>query len=136
MGRHVFWWHIHETFPSLKMADTTSWLGLFILIWIVIPMLLWKYAYTSMKPYKIFNSKSVLLIIAHPDDETMFFSPTIQSLSKQGDVSILCLSQGYHGLQGNSEGLGKIRREELEKSCKKLGIKKCEIIDDTFYLLN
>ena len=33
-------------------------------------------------------------------------------------------------LIGDSEGLGKIRREELEKSSNKLGIKDIKIIDD------
>lgn len=39
---------------------------------------------------------NILLIIAHPDDECMFFSPTILSLTKssQHNVYLLCLSEG------------------------------------------
>lgn len=38
---------------------------------------------------------SVLLLIAHPDDESMFFSPTLMTLTSKPDVfevNILCLS--------------------------------------------
>ncbi|KAL3505725.1 hypothetical protein ACH5RR_031107 [Cinchona calisaya] len=56
----------------------------------------------------IFSRKNVLLVIAHPDDETMFFSPTINYLTSRGhNVHILCLSTG------NANGIGNIRREEL-----------------------
>ena len=49
-----------------------------------------------------------LLVIAHPDDESMFFSPILQYLTKRGfDVEILCLSNG------NAEGLGLVRTNEL-----------------------
>lgn len=38
----------------------------------------------------------VLLIIAHPDDECMFFSPTILTLTRTAphNVYLLCLSEG------------------------------------------
>jgi hypothetical protein len=40
---------------------------------------------------------SVLIVIAHPDDECMFFSPTIIQLVKQHiPVFILCLSSGMY----------------------------------------
>lgn len=39
--------------------------------------------------------QKVLIITAHPDDECMFFSPTIQSLLNSGHfVHVLCLSNG------------------------------------------
>jgi hypothetical protein len=50
----------------------------------------------------------VLLVVAHPDDETMFFSPTISHYRRLGwSTSLLCLSTGkpgrcYH--QGIREG--------------------------------
>jgi N-acetylglucosaminylphosphatidylinositol deacetylase len=41
------------------------------------------------------NCESVLLVTAHPDDEAMFFAPTIHTLLQQGaSVHILCLSNG------------------------------------------
>ena len=38
----------------------------------------------------------VLLIIAHPDDECMFFAPTVLSLGKsvRAELFLLCLSEG------------------------------------------
>ena len=40
----------------------------------------------------------VLFVIAHPDDECMFFAPTILALTRSGqyDVFLLCLSSGNH----------------------------------------
>lgn len=40
--------------------------------------------------------KRVLFVIAHPDDESMFFGPTIRSLTqrKNCQVYLLCLSNG------------------------------------------
>ncbi|AFN83444.1 hypothetical protein EROM_080220 [Encephalitozoon romaleae SJ-2008] len=48
-----------------------------------------------------------LLLIAHPDDESMFFAPSLLNL--KGNIDILCLSNG------NKEGKGKEREEELRK---------------------
>jgi len=39
---------------------------------------------------------SVLLVIAHPDDEAMFFVPSIQHLKQYFHVHVLCLSNGKH----------------------------------------
>jgi N-acetylglucosaminylphosphatidylinositol deacetylase len=50
----------------------------------------------------------VLLVIAHPDDEAMFFAPMLMALEANVcQVSIVCLSTGNYG------GLGAIRRQEL-----------------------
>lgn len=39
--------------------------------------------------------KRILFVIAHPDDESMFFGPTIRSLSHTGcQIYLLCLSNG------------------------------------------
>ncbi|KAF8893224.1 putative deacetylase LmbE-like domain-containing protein [Gymnopilus junonius] len=64
------------------------------------------------------TSKNILLVTAHPDDETMFFAPTILSLQRKADVNLyhLCLSNG------NAEGLGETRRRELDHSLDILGI--------------
>jgi hypothetical protein len=38
---------------------------------------------------------TALVLTAHPDDEAMFFTPTITSLVSQGwDIQALCLSTG------------------------------------------
>ncbi|GFT36040.1 n-acetylglucosaminyl-phosphatidylinositol de-N-acetylase [Trichonephila clavipes] len=67
---------------------------------------------------KFIKDKSkVLVITAHPDDECMFFAPTILNLLRQScHVYLLCLSSG--GFYNESS----IRKEELRQSCKILGI--------------
>lgn len=59
------------------------------------------------------RKKSVLLVTAHPDDESMFFVPTILYLTSvcQLDVHILCISTG------NVEGKGYVRKEEMLRAC-------------------
>ncbi|KAJ3426771.1 n-acetylglucosaminyl-phosphatidylinositol de-n-acetylase [Anaeramoeba flamelloides] len=57
------------------------------------------------------------LIIAHPDDECMFFTPTINAFLSRGiKVYVICLSSG------NYYGKGEIRKRELILSCNTLGI--------------
>ena len=66
------------------------------------------------------HSQNVLLLTAHPDDECMFFAPTILALSEAlqppSKLYSLCLSVG------NADGLGDVRRRELEGSLDVLGI--------------
>jgi len=70
----------------------------------------------------------VLLVTAHPDDESLFFAPTLISLlshkhtggiknaGQWAEVYSLCLSTG------DSDGLGEIRKQELAGSLDVLGI--------------
>ncbi|VFQ94413.1 unnamed protein product [Cuscuta campestris] len=52
--------------------------------------------------------RNVLLVIAHPDDESMFFTPTINHLISKGhNLHILCISTG------NADGMGDARKQEL-----------------------
>lgn len=60
-------------------------------------------------------NQNVLLLTAHPDDETMFFAPTV--LAFTSEVYSLCLSNG------DVDGLGTVRAKELNNSLDILGIK-------------
>ncbi|XP_073472987.1 N-acetylglucosaminyl-phosphatidylinositol de-N-acetylase isoform X2 [Aquarana catesbeiana] len=61
--------------------------------------------------------RAPLLLIAHPDDECMFFSPTILGLlQEQRPLSVLCCSTGNYYNQGE------VRKKELFQSCAALGI--------------
>ncbi|KAK4779418.1 hypothetical protein SAY86_006946 [Trapa natans] len=63
------------------------------------------------------GKRNVLLVVAHPDDESMFFSPTINYLTEMGhNLHILCLSIG------NADGLGNIRKDELYRACAELKV--------------
>lgn len=74
----------------------------------------------------VFNkSVSWLLVIAHPDDECMFFFPALKALVTRGcSVHILSLSNG------GSHGLGKIRTEELSRAATLCRVTSATVIDD------
>lgn len=94
------------------------------------------------------ETRRILIVIAHPDDECMFFGPFIYTLTQRTNcpVYILCLSSGtiidiqiimkqitpIHKLifmfSGNYENLGEHRREELWKSCAQLGVPDSHIV--------
>ena len=61
--------------------------------------------------------KETLIITAHPDDEIMFFTPTITYLLRHNcKIRILCLSNG------NYSGEGRIREKEMDNLCAHLNI--------------
>ncbi|KAM9384953.1 N-acetylglucosaminyl-phosphatidylinositol de-N-acetylase [Pholidichthys leucotaenia] len=58
-----------------------------------------------------------VVVTAHPDDECMFFAPTlIRLVELKASVHLLCLSEGNYYNQGA------LRRQELINSCEVLGI--------------
>lgn len=69
--------------------------------------------------------KTVLFVVAHPDDESMFFVPTILSMKNMGyTMHVLCLSNG------GADGLGKKREKEMEQAAQILGFDAHFVIDD------
>jgi N-acetylglucosaminylphosphatidylinositol deacetylase len=76
-----------------------------------------------IRPYSMLKAipraKRVLLVIAHPDDETMFFGPTVVQLcrQKETDVHLLCLSNGDY------RNRGRVRKRELYKACEVMGVR-------------
>ncbi|KAI4214142.1 MAG: hypothetical protein LQ351_003227 [Letrouitia transgressa] len=87
----------------------------------ILPPSLWLYtAHLSRTLNPTIREKRICLLIAHPDDEAMFFSPTLLALTTPdlgNHVKILCLSNG------NADGLGKVREGELIASVKMLGLR-------------
>lgn len=72
------------------------------------------------------NTSDVLhiLVIAHPDDESMFFVPTLRSLKARGETFwILCLTTGDY------DGLGTIRSKEMQQAGVLLGAEKTIVCD-------
>ncbi|CAD6580260.1 MAG: N-acetylglucosaminyl-phosphatidylinositol de-N-acetylase [Tremellales sp. Tagirdzhanova-0007] len=68
------------------------------------------------------SPRTALVLSAHPDDESMFFSPTIISLVSSGwSVRALCLSSG------NDSGLGMEREKELFASYEVLGLERDDV---------
>ncbi|KAF9923407.1 hypothetical protein FBU30_006541 [Linnemannia zychae] len=67
---------------------------------------------------------SIVLVIAHPDDEVMFFGPTLAELSRPehgNTIRVLCMSNGNH------DGLGEVRKKELVASVKSFGIRESHV---------
>jgi len=84
-------------------------------------------------------TKKVLFILAHPDDETIFFGNCITKLSEDGnEVHVLSLTNGERGfvhqqlddgrvvryVRNNDENLGNKRNQEFYDACQSLGATK------------
>jgi len=57
------------------------------------------YTSTLSASFPTLQNKRILLLIAHPDDEAMFFAPTLLALARPENanhIKILCLSSGMH----------------------------------------
>ncbi|KAF1345833.1 putative deacetylase LmbE-like domain-containing protein [Delphinella strobiligena] len=102
--------------------------------WAFMPVLLaalWLYTSLLTGTFLMLTDKRICLLIAHPDDEAMFFAPTVLSLTRPeygNHVKILCLSSG------NADGLGEVRRKELVKSGALLGLRSPQdvlVLDDS-----
>lgn len=123
------------------------------LSWAVVPILIfgmWLYTSQLARSLPTLQGKRILLLIAHPDDEAMFFAPTLLALTRPelgNHVKILCLSSGtihstIHHLVlatngtpvGDADGLGEIRKKELVKSGLQLGLRSADdilVIEDS-----
>lgn len=68
------------------------------------------------------QNRKVALVFAHPDDEAMFFVPTLRTL-KENDIEVyfICFSNG------NYDGLGKVREKELRASAHYFGLSEEQI---------
>ncbi|KAL2141055.1 hypothetical protein VTI28DRAFT_2902 [Corynascus sepedonium] len=103
-----------------------SWLLTLGVLAVVLPSL---YIYTASvvsARFPALRNKRICLLIAHPDDEAMFFAPAVMALARPetgNHVKILCLSSG------NAAGLGETRKRELAKSGLILGLRTA---DDVF----
>lgn len=81
---------------------------------------------TSPTPLPIRNS-TVYFIIGHPDDEVMFFSPSVVEMAKKkhnNHVKLVCFSRG----DAVDESMGVIRTEELHNSARILGVDASDVI--------
>ncbi|CAK4085330.1 unnamed protein product [Aphanomyces euteiches] len=73
--------------------------------------------------------KEFLLVIAHPDDESMFFLPLLLNLQDKANFHLLCFSTG------DFDGLGAVRKQELIAVWKYLKMNpfKLTILDDALF---
>ena len=86
-------------------------------------LLLWLFTTYTARSLPTLINQRILLLIAHPDDEAMFFSPTLTWLTRPdlgNTVVVLCLSSG------DADGLGHVRKGELVSSALMLGVREKE----------
>ena len=71
------------------------------------------------------HMKPVVGIFAHPDDEAFGPGGTLAMLAKEREVYLICVTNGEAGMNSSQKThkLADIRREELLKSAKILGVK-------------
>ena len=94
-------------------------------------------------PPALRQAKNLLIVTAHPDDECLFFAPSILGvLGRNPDTvgALLVISTGQWSLMyqvlfllatGNHYGVGEMRIQELKGSCSALGIagERCIALD-------
>jgi N-acetyl-1-D-myo-inositol-2-amino-2-deoxy-alpha-D-glucopyranoside deacetylase len=74
------------------------------------------------------SSKTLLVILAHPDDEAFGTGGTLAHYASQGvNVHLICATKGESGKVtdpslGTVEDVGKLREQELDLACQSLGI--------------
>jgi N-acetylglucosaminylphosphatidylinositol deacetylase len=85
----------------------------------------------AMKYKKRFDAKfhrkletHTLFVLAHPDDECMFFTPTVHGMQETSNIYLLVLSNG------GWDGLGKLREKEMEQVARFMGFVEHKVVDD------
>ena len=91
--------------------------------WTLLPIivtLLWFSTGQLTNQFPQLRGKRICLLIAHPDDEAMFFAPTVLALTKAelgNHVKILCLSSGAY----NSKDIIVAQSEEIHRERRRPG---------------
>lgn len=112
----LIWIFLSTTLPQLKLKFNSNQIK-------TNKFLTNQYPYTSItSPDTLpLQNSTIYYIIGHPDDEVMFFSPSIIELLKpkhNNEVKLICFSTG----DSEDASIGLIRSEELFKSARILGI--------------
>lgn len=85
--------------------------------------------------------KRILLVFAHPDDETFTSGATIAKYAADAEISLLCATRGQAGKRGEPpictpEELPMVREQELRDAAAILGIKNVQLLDYEDKFLN
>ena len=80
------------------------------------------------------TQKTILAVLAHPDDETLGFGGTLAYYADRGvETHLICATRGQHGWFGapedfpGTEELGSIRENELANAARILNIKSLQL---------
>lgn len=63
-----------------------------------------------------------LVVVAHPDDETIFFGGLLQAYRRR-PWKVICATDG------NADGMGVQRRQDFQRACDALKVQNCEMWD-------
>ena len=75
------------------------------------------------------DQDKVLVVCAHPDDETLGLGGTLKNHSRIGDeVNMLCFADGQYGRDLSDNGIKK-RQNQAISACKVLGIKNIQFLN-------
>ncbi len=67
--------------------------------------------------------RRVLVVVAHPDDESFALGAVVDAFTAAGsEVNLLCLTEGEASTLGTGINLGAMRREELAAASRVLGV--------------
>lgn len=99
----------------------------FVFVYLSLISIRWSIFY----PTEIIESRHFLLLVSHPDDESLFFNPILSNLIDEKHRGHLIVFS-----EGNFEGLGRIRREELNRSCRifSLPSTRCFVVNSTRFI--
>ena len=80
------------------------------------------------------DSKRLMCVVAHPDDECFAFGGALALAVRAGyETCVICLTDGQaatnRGASEDGKDLGAMRREEFRRSCAVLGIAHHELLD-------
>jgi LmbE family N-acetylglucosaminyl deacetylase len=81
---------------------------------LILTSILWPQTISTFGKAPAGHEERGLLLIAHPDDETFFFSPTLTALSRE--IFVVSLSTG------NAKGVGDVRKREFGEALDIFGI--------------
>ncbi len=77
--------------------------------------------------------RRLMCVVAHPDDECFAFGGALALAARAGlEVYVVCLTDGQaatnRGESASGQDLGRMRRDEFERSCDVLGVTKHEMM--------
>ncbi|KAM0790194.1 hypothetical protein ACM66B_005510 [Microbotryomycetes sp. NB124-2] len=104
--------------PSRGHAHIPAILALVGAVYAVVLACCMSAAPSVVRDARIANAKRILWVVAHPDDESFFFGPSLTNLLHNNGThgSLISMSTG------DFEGQGSIRSGELVRSCAHFGI--------------
>ena len=110
--------------PKMKpKKQSTNWLGYVLMLFL--HLYFWAFFMFTKPGLQVpLKGQNFLMVLAHPDDECMFFTPAINFLRQENEIHLLILSNGGY------YGLGETRTKEMNAASDYQGFSSLKIVDD------